>query len=395
MKRIFVVVLSLVLCLTAFIGTASASGDSVMSLELVSLTDWNIYLDDSSSVNIAPKVVNKSSKVYTFFSPIPVSGIDSGTLIFTSPSKPVKVEVNYTACTLVSSSGNEYKYKVPTSGATDGFSIRFTFSSAVTRTIVVNSCNVSVGDWGLLSGTTAVAGKSAAFGNTISIPAYTSASVATWYRVYASFTPNGSDKYCLFATVLPPDNVYDATQGVAYQNGYQIPVTTRFASSGSGYTYVFCWINSADLLTQDDQVTVWFHTKQAAVSHEVIVSGYWYKGLNFSEKSISSWLFKIWEKIDSGFKSILAALNPSHSDESKEQLDKKTDELNKANDALNSATKPNVDDINVDIDSMVSQSDISDFSAILAVPLGSSNILPLFIVSMTFCLVAYVFYGKR
>lgn len=313
MKRALSLILCISLVISCFVVSASASSaDDVMRLDLCKqFTDWTLYLDSGSSYNTSPKAVSKTSKTYTFWTPCPVPGVDSGTLHFTcrnldtgAAEKPTKVQVNYEACTYDSSesSGSSFVYKVPDSSSTDGFNISITFASSANRSIVVLSCDLIVGSLYPLSGSVTAGTLSGKFGSSITIPSNSSSG---YYIVYAQFKPiSDVSRYCLYAYLRPEKAdsvpVFEAVQGQVYQNGTLIPSEYGFYSDGYNSAVVYVWINQSDLVS-DGQITVKWHLDPQSTVSSLIVSGSAFSGVYYSGKSFSTWLMRIWETVKTSF----------------------------------------------------------------------------------------------
>lgn len=395
-KRILCMALSLVLCFSAFIGAASAASDDSVWFDVLANCNYFVYHPNKGAgeESAVPRYTGTFGSLgIDFYTYLPI--ISDVTITFRSSQKPSNV--NFDGIDLVYSSSprtNTYIYKASDITLNGTFpTLYVNWASSHAEDFRILDLQFNCGDVDKLSGSLRYGSQTVAFDSDSNLTLPTS-DYNTIYSLHGKITLNNKHYDYIILTLyfyeksnepsgVPPLYVYGDKGNLPYEvvSSYvydkeQGQITIKIDTSSLSATSSLAFHYSCSTMVE-------FNV--AAPSAYGVVNAP--KGNVF--RDVILWLQK-------GFKSVVDAINPNTGDNpSKDGLDKKTNELNEANKALEQATKPAVDDIDVDIDSMVSQNDISTYSAILAAPLASPNILPLFIVAMTFCLVAYVFYGKR
>lgn len=94
---------------------------------------------------------------------------------------------------------------------------------------------------------------------------------------------------------------------------------------------------------------------------------------------------------------IVDAISPSDpgSDQFKDDLQQAEDELSHMGDVMDSVTRPNINQINPDVDNIVKPADITLVASPLAVVFDNPYILSMFVLSFTMALAGFVLFGKR
>ena len=406
-KRIICMALSLVLCCSAFIGAASAASDDGVWFDVLANCNYFVYHPNKGAgeESAVPRYTGTFGSLgIDFYTYLPI--ISDVTITFRSSLKPSNV--NFDGIDLTYSSSprtNTYIYKasdITLNGTFPTLYVNWTSSHAEDFRII--DLQFNCGNVSSLNGTIKYSGTSVSFPSSseITLPGGGTDAHPITRNVTGTIKFSGKCDYVVFSvwwydlrsdssvkfnnsivpgpglSVVNSDGVHLPLEQLSYVFvggvGYaQYKIDCSSVSNFSTLSYSFYnWLTSYEVELPVPSAYSVTNAPKGNVFRDVIL-----------------WLQK-------GFKSVVDAINPNSGDNpSKDALDQKTNELNEANKALEQATKPAVDDIDVDVDSYVSQSDISNYSSILAVPLSSNYILPLFIVSMTFVLVAYVFYGKR
>lgn len=108
-------------------------------------------------------------------------------------------------------------------------------------------------------------------------------------------------------------------------------------------------------------------------------------------------VFTHWfRKIVNGLDHILAALQYSEgSSDLKDKVSQSQEDLDEIGDVMASVTKPNPDDVDVDISDIVSNNDLSVSSSMLTHVFDSEYVGSMFIIVAILATVSFVFYGKR
>lgn len=95
------------------------------------------------------------------------------------------------------------------------------------------------------------------------------------------------------------------------------------------------------------------------------------------------------------FMSGLLGGNKAESEQFQEEANEKVEELDGLNQELDSVTKPNVDNIDVSLESFVSDEDLALFGESFGMITGDSLIVTMLVMGLSVTLLAYILYGKR
>lgn len=82
-------------------------------------------------------------------------------------------------------------------------------------------------------------------------------------------------------------------------------------------------------------------------------------------------------------------------DDLNQSVDEKAQDLQNLNDNLNSYSRPNTDSLNIDINGVISASNINSAGSLLSVVLSNNIFVQVLLLAFIFALAAYVFFGKR
>lgn len=121
-----------------------------------------------------------------------------------------------------------------------------------------------------------------------------------------------------------------------------------------------------------------------------------YIGINRTD-TVYTWLQRIYGAIVNGVDDIVDAINgdSSASDGFQSTIESQGKDLEDLSGDLNSVEKPSVDDIAVDLGSIVSSEELVSNTEVLSTIMNNSIFLPMIIISLTLSFCAYALYGKR
>lgn len=119
-----------------------------------------------------------------------------------------------------------------------------------------------------------------------------------------------------------------------------------------------------------------------------------------SNNSINYWLKTIGAQVSSGFALLADKLdnligNSSTADDFQNTMESQGKELDDLAGELDSVQKPDVDDIEVDLDGLVSIEDVNRNTSVLSSIMSNQIFLPMIMISLTLAFCAYALYGKR
>lgn len=148
--------------------------------------------------------------------------------------------------------------------------------------------------------------------------------------------------------------------------------------------------------------SIWMRRLQDTVSGSIsslqtsIVSS-----LSSFKSSMETWFTNIRDNLNTNFQSLkdhLTSLfdkDTTDSDEFAASIESQVGQIDDANNALDSVTKPDVDDINVSLDSYVDSEIVSSVGDLFGVFLSGGIFSTMVYISLTLALVSFVLYGKR
>lgn len=178
----------------------------------------------------------------------------------------------------------------------------------------------------------------------------------------------------------------------------------RFDSTGRTGTATTTLYRVSGYIVTDtpSAFSIWMRRLQDTVSSSIsslqtsIVSS-----LSSFKSSMETWFTNIRDNLNTNFQSLkdhLTSLfdkDTTDSDEFAASIESQVGQIDDANNALDSVTKPDVDDINVSLDSYVDSEIVSSVGDLFGVFLSGGIFSTMVYISLTLALVSFVLYGKR
>ena len=163
---------------------------------------------------------------------------------------------------------------------------------------------------------------------------------------------------------------------------YYVQIAFDYQHTGSTDYAVFglnpCYMSITNLPNTDDYVS-WMYRDIHEISEDV--------------KESKGFLSSIKDKLTSIFNELVKG--SAAADDLNQSVDDKTQDLQNLNDSLNNYSRPNPDSLNIDINGVVSASNINSAGSLLSVVLSNNIFVQVLLLAFIFALAAYVFFGKR
>lgn len=166
---------------------------------------------------------------------------------------------------------------------------------------------------------------------------------------------------------------------------------------GSDYFYVYYAVTFASIEDEDVSTNVNF-TLSSSVGMTLPVNSVY--GDYIQSGQTNAYLERIENELESQGQTLDQILNGSDdqqgaADDFNSDMDDMTPDIKDDLDQLEQVTKPNVDNIDTDLESMVGESGVRGTNNILTMLTGYSVVTTQFVIVLTIMLIGYVLYGKR
>lgn len=170
---------------------------------------------------------------------------------------------------------------------------------------------------------------------------------------------------------------------------YYVQIAFDYKYSGSSEYAVFglnpCYMTITNLPNTDDYVS-WMYRDIHEISEDV-------NQIGEDVKESKGFLGSIKDKLISIFNELVKG-SPA-ADDLNQSVDDKAQDLQNLNDNLNNYSRPDTDSLNVDINGIISASNINSAGSLLSVVLSNNIFVQVLLLAFIFALAAYVFFGKR
>lgn len=196
-------------------------------------------------------------------------------------------------------------------------------------------------------------------------------------------------------------NVGQINSVSAYCGNTLVPLDYQVIDTGNNENsnyMVICRIDISGLdRTGDDPYIVVTGTAKFGVNDTFFYSGTGYIEQTYINPFIV-WLQKIYNELSIGFDNVVDAIYATSSSDQEDQIsgaETQASEMENLIEDLEQVTKPDLDDIESDVDDIVSGDAVAIATSGLAVLMNNPVLTPLFSLCMLFSTAGYVLFGKR
>lgn len=376
-------------------------GDSDYWRDMMSdISYWDVATGSGSTPSFKSENLEFTANCKEFIITFPsnLSTYVSIRLQFYSSVAPSAVEFNGLSLNLVSANDNVYIYELMYVNFWRTPAVTVRFGSVKDVSFKMYSYQLKCGGYDSLSGYVQDANNAAAtkynFGQSYTIDPLTT---GVWYqRPMKAWTPKKSYSHIVFWGRVPARTGGDFGVSVtcgdkpvtSYTLSYKIlyPATT---DDGQNYVDFVVDVDCAGFYANDDLVLKFTAASKYADTHGYVSA----IGLKLSSPANPFTSIVLW--INHQFDRLKSWIAPDADSGNAGDVSNKSDELSEANKDLNKVNKPDPDSIDTDISGYLGGADVTIMANVLAAPLSSEVILPMIMIGLTLCIVAFVFFGKR
>lgn len=395
----------LCLCIIAFsiavpVG-AVGYGDSDYWRDMMSVISyWDVATGSGSTPSFKSENLEFTANCKEFIITFPsnLSTYVSIRLQFYCSVAPSAVEFNGLPLNLVSAKDNVYIYELMYVNFWRTPAVTVRFSSVKDFSFKMYSYQLKCGGFDSLTGYVQDANNSAApkynFGEYFSLDPL---ATDVWYqKPMKAWTAKKSYSHIVFWGRIPTRSGADFGVSVTCGNKPVTSYTLSYkdlypATNSNGQTYVdfVVDVDCAGFYANDDIVLKFTACSKLANSDGYVNA----IGLKLSSSTNPFTSIVLW--INHQFDRLKSWISPDADTGNSGDVSNKSDELSQANKQLDKVNKPDPDSIDTDISGYLGGADVTIMANVLAAPLASDVILPMIMIGLTLCIVAYVFFGKR
>lgn len=393
----------LAVCILAFSLAVPAGavgyGDSEYWRDMMSdISYWEVATGSGSTPSFKSENLEFTANCKEFIITFPsnLSTYVSIRLQFYSSLAPSSVEFNGLALTQVSAKDNVYVYELMYVNFWRTPAVTIRFGSVSDVSFKMYSYQLKCGGYDSLSGTVKniTGSKTYGFNETFSLDPTSSGAFRSFQ--FSASTAKKSYSHIIFWGRVPSRTREEF--GVSVYCG-QKPVTSYtftwqelYPGSNDGsqnFVYFTVDVDCAGFYANDNVVIEF----TASVSSSNSTG--WVDAIGLKLSSATNPFVSIAMWLNYQFDRLKSWIAPDADSGNADDVSDKSNQLAEVNKSLDNVQKPDVDSIDTDISGYLGGGDVTVMANVLAAPLASDVILPMIMIGLTLCIVAYVFFGKR